>query len=116
MAVNYNPEITNNPFLKVDEDQRVTESQKQQQAENEQRKEFQRLCFETFHANESGKKLYEFLKARFLDSTLYLAPNRQADCETTKELIHQVFSKWQEIHSLWSHGLEHIQRLNGVKQ
>ena len=95
-----------NPFLEV-QDPFEHQRKKQKDVEREAI-EFQRLCFEVFHMNADGKKLYELIKERYIIRGLFSPTHDNA---TSLALYYEGFK--EAFRGLWNQGLVHLKRING---
>jgi hypothetical protein len=98
--------LHNNPYLQqVDpfQDQKA-----KQDKVNKETIEFQRLCFEVFHANNDGKALWEHIKERYLLRALF-APTHLKASELA--LYYEGFK--EALRGLWAQGDIHLRRING---
>jgi len=99
----------NNPLLQPEVDPRQEEFRNKMQLVEKEKVELERLCYEVFHINPDGMKLFEILKERFVVPALFSV----ADPNATNFAIYWEGFK-EGIRGPWSLGLNHKNRIAGV--
>lgn len=103
------PDRPHNPYLNFED---PFDAQKKQLEEiQKEQMEFERLCFEVFHMNAQGKQLYELIKERYLDRSLF-APTHANAPELA--LYYEGFK--EAFRGVYTLGLKHLKRINAGKK
>jgi hypothetical protein len=97
-----------NPFLQVPN--AYADVEMLQDMASREGAEFNRLCWEVFHVNQSGARLYELLSERYLQRATFNPADPQA---TNLALYWEGFK--EAIRGLHAFGLQHIKYVNGVE-
>ncbi len=101
--------MDNNPILEQIDPYKDVKAQ--QEATKKAEVELQRLCYETFHAFPEGKKLYEFLRDKYLLQACFVPNDPQA---------HQLAMYWEgfkeAIRGIHQLGAVHAARIAQVNQ
>ena len=111
----FNPqEYLKNPIFDVPDPQKEYK-ERLKVIENEQI-ELERLCYEVFHVNDNGKKLWEICKDKFIDRGLFDLGSKHFDFFKANPMCVSFY--WEgfkdAIRGFHLNGLKHRQRIVGI--